>query len=51
MAPGVVHGSPDGFRMNSETELELLGTACDELRQPEPKRVFIDFPCEAIELL
>jgi len=43
--------SPDGFRMNSETQLELLGSACDRLRQPETQRVFIDFPCRAIELL
>ena len=43
--------SPDGFRLNSETQLELLGSACDRLRQPDAKRLFIDFPCHAIELL
>jgi hypothetical protein len=37
--------------MNSETQLELLGSACARLRKPETQRVSIDFPCKAIELL
>jgi len=41
----------DGFRMNSPTQLELLGSACAALRKPESKSVFIDFPCEAVVLL
>ena len=41
----------NGYRMNSETQLELLGTACTRLRKPETQRVSIDFPCKAIELL
>jgi hypothetical protein len=47
----VPYGGPDGYRMNSETQLELLGASCKRLKQPETKRVFIDFPCEAVELL
>jgi hypothetical protein len=47
----VTYGAPDGFRMNSPTQLELLGAACTRLKQPETMRVSIDFPCKAIELL
>lgn len=47
----VPFGDPDGYRMNSPTQLELLGKACSELRKPESKNVFIDFPCEAVVLL
>ena len=41
----------EGYRMNSETQLELLGAACMQLKQPTTQRVLIDFPCKAIELL
>lgn len=47
----VAYATADGFRMNSPTQLELLGGACARLKQPETKRVSIDFPCQAIELL
>jgi hypothetical protein len=47
----VAYGAPDGYRMNSETQLELLGMACQRLKQPDTKRVAIDFPCKAVELL
>ncbi|HKU39949.1 MAG TPA: vWA domain-containing protein [Polyangiales bacterium] len=47
----VPYGPPDGYRMNSPTQLELLGGACQKLKQPETKTVSIDFPCEAVVLL
>jgi hypothetical protein len=47
----VLYGGADGYRMNSETQLELLGAACERLKRPETKRVSIDFPCEAVVLL
>jgi uncharacterized protein YegL len=47
----IPYGGADGFRMNSPTQLELLGNACATLRKPESKNVFIDFPCEAVVLL
>ena len=47
----VPYGAPDGFRMNSPTQLELLGKSCAQLRQPQTLRISIDFPCKAIELL
>lgn len=47
----IPYGGTDGYRMNTETQLELLGSACTRLRKPETQRVSIDFPCKAIELL
>jgi uncharacterized protein YegL len=46
----VPYGAPDGFRMNTPTQLELLGAACTNLRKPETRQVSIDFPCNAVEL-
>jgi hypothetical protein len=46
----VPFGGNDGYRLNSETQIELLGAACQRLRLPETKKVFIDFPCEAVEV-
>jgi uncharacterized protein YegL len=47
----VPYGGADGYRMNSATQLELLGAACTRLKDPATKHVSIDFPCQAIELL
>ena len=46
----VTYGAPDGFRMNTPTQLELLGASCARLKKPETLQVSIDFPCKAIEL-
>lgn len=46
----IPYAGADGYRMNNETQLELLGAACTRLRKPETQRVSIDFPCKAIEL-
>jgi uncharacterized protein YegL len=47
----VPFGAPDGFRMNSSTQLELLGSSCTRLRKSETRQVSIDFPCRAIVVL
>jgi hypothetical protein len=47
----VPYNTPDGFRMNSETQLELMGASCQKLRAPGARNVAIDFPCEAILLI
>jgi len=47
----VAYGGADGYRMNTETQLELLGGACQRLKQPQTQRVSINFPCKAIDLL
>jgi len=47
----VPYGGDHGYRMNGETQLELLGDACERLKLPQTERVSIDFPCAAIDLL
>ncbi|HEX6243878.1 MAG TPA: vWA domain-containing protein [Polyangiales bacterium] len=47
----VPFGAPDGFRMNSPTQVELLGASCARLRRPETRNVSIDFPCKAVIVL
>ena len=44
----IPYGEPDGYRLNSATQLELLGAACERLRTPEATEVYIAFPCEAL---
>jgi uncharacterized protein YegL len=47
----VPFGGADGYRLNSATQLELLGAACQELRQPSTTSISIDYPCQAIQPL
>jgi Mg-chelatase subunit ChlD len=47
----VPFAGPNGYRLNNSTEVELLGAACERLKSAEPRKVFIDFPCEAVLLL
>ena len=44
----VPYDAKDGYQLNTSTELELRGKSCERFRSPEPRRVFIDFPCEAV---
>jgi len=44
----VPYDENDGYRLNTATEIELRGKSCERLRSPDPRRVFIDFPCEAV---
>ena len=38
----------DGWRMNSETQLELVGDACAKWHAPESSHIVFNFPCEII---
>jgi hypothetical protein len=38
----------DGWRMNSPTQLELVGAACANWRRPENTVIKFHFPCDAI---
>jgi hypothetical protein len=38
----------NGWRMNTETQLELTGTACETWRKPENTTIDFQFPCEII---
>jgi hypothetical protein len=44
----VAPATTNGWRMNSQTQLELVGTACDMWRQPANDDVAFDFPCGVI---
>jgi hypothetical protein len=47
----LAYDDADGWRMNSATQLELTGAACERLKQPDTRSVLIDFPCEAVVVL
>ncbi len=42
----LAYDSPDGWRMLTETQLELTGSACQRLKQSGTRNVFFDFPCD-----
>src|SRR5690606_2673957 len=44
----VPHDAANGWRLNSSTELELVGEACQHLKVAPDPLVFISFPCETI---
>ncbi|MDX2018836.1 MAG: VWA domain-containing protein [Deltaproteobacteria bacterium] len=41
----VKYNEPDGWKLNSATEVELLGAACSKIQSDDSKGVFISFPC------
>lgn len=43
-------GDANGWEMRSETQVELLGDACQRLKRPGTRGVDFDFPCEAFVL-
>jgi hypothetical protein len=44
----LTYGDANGWRLNSQTELELTGTACSTLLQEPSTSLIIDFPCSAL---
>lgn len=38
----------NGWKMTTESQLELVGTACDQWRQPTSTTIDFQFPCEII---
>jgi hypothetical protein len=38
----------DGWNMVNDTQLELLGSACDTWRNPETTKIDFNFPCDII---
>ena len=46
--PPLTFGDPNGWRMISETQLELVGGACQRLKSPETRGVGFDFPCDLL---
>jgi hypothetical protein len=41
----------DGWRMNSETQLELVGGACANWRRPENTTIRFHFPCDSVIII
>lgn len=41
------YGSADGWQLNSPSEIELLGDACDAIKEGEHELV-VTFPCDAV---
>jgi hypothetical protein len=50
----LIEGNPvplddtNGWKMATESELDLVGTACDTWRNPASKKIDFQFPCELI---
>ncbi len=41
-------GAPDGWKLNSPSELELVGSACETLKSGSDANVSARFPCDAV---
>lgn len=44
----LVFNDPNGWRLASGTQVELLGNACQELKNPLTRGIKFDFPCETL---
>jgi hypothetical protein len=42
----LVYGDANGWRLNTETQVELLGGACQQLKDPRTGGIEFDFPCD-----
>lgn len=43
----LVYEDPNGWRLRTATQVELLGSACQQLKDPRTAGIKFDFPCEA----
>jgi len=44
------YNDPNGFRLNNPSELEILGTACDTIKNDNTELV-VRFPCDAVQII
>jgi hypothetical protein len=44
----LVFGDPNGWTLRTETQVELLGGACQQLKDPSTGSIDFDFPCETL---
>lgn len=42
----LVYGDPNGWQLRTETQVELLGSACQQLKNPATGGIKFDFPCD-----
>ncbi|HEY4105748.1 MAG TPA: VWA domain-containing protein [Polyangiaceae bacterium] len=43
--------STNGWRMNSESQLELVGSACTNWQQPQNTKIDFNFPCDIVTVV
>jgi hypothetical protein len=48
--PSLVYGDPNGWSLPTPTRIELLGTACQQLKNPTTGGISFDFPCEVFDV-
>jgi von Willebrand factor type A domain len=41
-------GDPNGWRLNTATQVELTGSACQQLKNPATGGIKFDFPCDVL---
>jgi hypothetical protein len=44
----LVLNDPNGWRLNTGTQIELVGNACQQLKLPTTDGIAFDFPCDAL---
>jgi hypothetical protein len=44
----LILGDPNGWHQVSETRIELVGSACQQLKNPATKGIAFDFPCDTL---
>jgi von Willebrand factor type A domain-containing protein len=44
--PPLVFGDPNGWQLRNATQVELLGAACQQLKNPATAGIKFDFPCD-----
>jgi hypothetical protein len=42
----LVYGDANGWQLRTETQVELLGSACQQLKNPATSGIKFDFPCD-----
>jgi hypothetical protein len=44
----LLFGDPNGWQQRTETQIELVGNACQQLKNPATKGISFDFPCDTL---
>ncbi len=49
-SPTLVYGDANGWQLRTPTQIELLGTACQQVKDPRTGGIAFDFPCEVFDV-
>jgi hypothetical protein len=44
----LIYGDANGWTLRSDTQVELLGSACQQIKNPATAKIKFDFPCDAL---